>query len=54
MDVEKKHKSKSQESINENISLEGKVSAAKKEKEIVEVEKTHQKKVVKNKNNKVF
>ena len=38
---------KEEESINENISLEEKVSAAKKEKEIVEVEKTRQKKVVK-------
>ena len=40
-------KEKEEESINENISLEEKVSAAKKEKEIVEVEKTRQKKVVK-------
>ena len=39
-------KEKEEESINENISLEEKVSAAKKEKEIVEVEKTRQKKVV--------
>ena len=38
---------KEQESINKNISLEEKVSAAKKEKAIVEVEKTRQKKVVK-------
>ena len=38
---------KEEESINENISLEEKVSAAKKEKEVVEVEKTRQKKVVK-------
>ena len=40
-------KIKEEETINENISLEEKVSAAKKEKEIVEVEKTRQKKVVK-------
>ena len=40
-------KEKEEESINENMSLEEKVSAAKKEKEIVEVEKTRQKKVVK-------
>ena len=38
---------KEEESINENISLEEKVSAAKKEKEVVEVEKTRQKKVIK-------
>ena len=44
---EKEEKIKEAESINENISLEEKVSAAKKEKEIVEVEKTRQKKVVK-------
>ena len=44
---EEKIKEKEDESINENISLEEKVSAAKKEKEIVEVEKTRQKKVVK-------
>ena len=44
---EKEEKNKEAESINENISLEEKVSAAKKEKEIVEVEKTRQKKVVK-------
>ena len=43
---EKEEKIKEAESINENISLEEKVSAAKKEKEIVEVEKTLQKKVV--------
>ena len=40
-------KEKEEESINENISLEEKVSAAKKEKEVVEVEKTRQKKVIK-------
>ncbi|MDC0037731.1 hypothetical protein OAJ30_03555 [Alphaproteobacteria bacterium] len=40
-------KEKEEESISENISLEEKVSAAKKEKEIVEVEKKRQKKVVK-------
>ena len=44
---EEEIKEKEEESINENISLEEKVSAAKKEKEIVEVEKTRQKKVVK-------
>ena len=44
---EKEEKINKEESINENISLEEKVSAAKKEKEIVEVEKTRQKKVVK-------
>ena len=44
---EKEEKIKEAESINENISLEEKVNAAKKEKEIVEVEKTRQKKVVK-------
>ena len=43
---EKEEKIKEAESINENISLEEKVSAAKKEKEIVEVEKTLQKKVI--------
>ena len=43
---EEEIKEKEEESINENISLEEKVSAAKKEKEIVEVEKTRQKKVV--------
>ncbi len=42
-----KIKEKEEESINENMSLEEKVSAAKKEKEIVEVEKKRQKKVVK-------
>ena len=40
-------KEKEAVSTSENISLEEKVSAAKKEKEIVEVEKTRQKKVVK-------
>ena len=40
---------KEEESINENISLEEKVSAAKKEKEIVEVEKHVRKKLLKNK-----
>ena len=44
---EEEIKEKEEESISENISLEEKVSAAKKEKEIVEVEKTRQKKVVK-------
>ena len=47
---EEKIEEKEVTSINENISLvslEEKVSAAKKEKEIVEVEKTRQKKVVK-------
>ena len=44
---EEEIKEKEEESINENISLEEKVSAAKKEKEVVEVEKTRQKKVVK-------
>ena len=44
---EKEEKIKEEESKNENISLEEKVSVAKKEKEIVEVEKTRQKKVVK-------
>ena len=44
---EKEEKIKEKEPINENVSLEEKVSAAKKEKEIVEVEKTRQKKVVK-------
>ena len=44
---EEEIKAKEEESINKNISLEEKVSAAKKEKEIVEVEKTRQKKVVK-------
>ena len=44
---EEEIKEKEEESINENISLEEKVRAAKKEKEIVEVEKTRQKKVVK-------
>ena len=44
---EEKIKEKEEKSISENISLEEKVSAAKKEKEIVEVEKKHQKKVVK-------
>ena len=43
---EEKIEEKEATSINENISLEEKVSAAKKEKEIVEVEKTRQKKVV--------
>ncbi len=38
---------KEEGSINENLSLEEKVSAAKKEKEIVEVEKKQQKKVIK-------
>ena len=42
-----KIREKEEETINKNISLEEKVSAAKKEKEIVEVEKTRQKKVVK-------
>ena len=44
---EEKIKEKDEGSISENISLEEKVSAAKKEKEIVEVEKTRQKKVIK-------
>ena len=44
---EEEIKEKEEESINENISLEEKVSAAKKEKEVVEVEKTRQKKVIK-------
>ena len=44
---EKEEKINKEESINENISLEEKVSAAKKEKEVVEVEKTRQKKVIK-------
>ena len=46
---EKKEKieGKEEKSISQNINLEEKVSAAKKEKEIVEVEKKRQKKVVK-------
>ena len=44
---EEEIKEKEEESINENISLEEKVSAAKKDKEVVEVEKKRQKKVVK-------
>ena len=44
---EEKIKEKDEGSISENISLEEKVNAAKKEKEIVEVEKTRQKKVIK-------
>ena len=44
---EEKIKEKEEGSISENISLEEKVSEAKKEKEIVEVEKKRQKKVVK-------
>ncbi len=42
-----KIREKEEETINKNISLEEKVSAAKKEKEIVEVEKKQQKKVIK-------
>ena len=44
---EEKIEGKEEKSISQNINLEEKVSAAKKEKEIVEVEKTRQKKVVK-------
>ena len=39
---EEEIKEKEEESINENISLEEKVSAAKKDKEVVEVEKKQQ------------
>ena len=42
-----KIKEKEEVSISENVTLEEKVSAAKKEKEVVEVEKTRQKKVIK-------
>ena len=44
---EEENREKEDELISENINLEEKVSAAKKEKEIVEVEKTRQKKVIK-------
>ena len=44
---EEKIKEKEEVSISENVTLEEKVSAVKKEKEIVEVEKKQQKKVVK-------
>ena len=44
---EEKIEGKEEKSISQNINLEEKVSAAKKEKEIVEVEKKRQKKVVK-------
>ena len=44
---EEKIKKKEEISISENVTLEEKVSAVKKEKEIVEVEKKQQKKVVK-------